>query len=198
MAIEIVDFDNLEYDKPKDVVYDKETGEIIKDKTIIELAVEKQEKQERYDKAKKKELKRVLGKVDKKETHYLKWKSGNKVQFIKIYRTELREYMKSIKLSPNAGLFLFCIETYIEHETNRIAKTDGTNFTNKELEDLTGLTVRIIKYTLDELEDKHFIKRIGQKQAREIYFNPHLCCAGTGVLLSTIELFSEYKPMTPY
>ncbi|CAK7015558.1 hypothetical protein [Tissierella sp.] len=193
-------FDNLEYDKANNIVYDKSTGEIIDDKLVIEKAITEQEKQERKDKAKKRELNRTLGKVDKRETHDLNWKSGKKVQFIKIYRTEKREYIKTIRLSPEGGLFLFCIDNYIEMETNRIAKPDGSNFTNKELQELTGLGRDKLKNVLNELEEKLFIIREGQRQAREIYYNPYLSCAGNELLLSTKKMFDDagYKPITQY
>lgn len=200
MAMEIIKFDDLEYIKKDNSVVDMTTGEIIEDNKVISKAIDGYEKQERRDKAKKKELKRKIGKVDKKETHDMNWKSGNKVQFIKIYRTEKREYLKLIELSPHAGLFLYCMETYIEMETNRIAKPDKGNFTNKELEELTGLSRDKLKDVLNELEEKLFIVRTGQRQSREIYYNPYLSCAGNEILLSTIKLFDDagYRAITPF
>lgn len=192
----LTNFDTLEYDNINNMVYDIETGEIIEDNVTIERAIEEYEKRDRYNKVKKKMLNKKLGKVDKRETHDLNWKERS--FFIKIYRTEKREYLKNAKLSPNAGLFLLCIEPYIEFETNRIATPEGDSFTNKELEELTGLSVKVIKNTLDELERKKFIKRVGQRQARQIYFNPYLCCAGNEILKTTVEMFSDYTPITPY
>ena len=193
------DFDDLEYDKPSNTIYGKGTGEIIDDKTTIEKAIEDHDKQVKYDKAKKKEFNKKLGKVYKEDTHHFGWKSGKKVQFIKIYRTEMREYKKSIKLSSNAGLLLFYIQDYIEFETNRIAKPDGSTFTNKELQALTGLSDKPLRNALNELEDLFFIKRVGQGKAREIYFNPYLMCSGVAILKEVVDvLFKDYKPCTAY
>lgn len=130
--------------------------------------------------------------------YYYNWK--NKSWFIKIYRTEMREYLKKAKLSSNAGLLLSHIQLYIEYGTNRIVNKDNKTFTNKELQKLTGLNKKNLNKALNELEKKLFIARKGKTKSREIYFNPYLICAGNEVEKDTIKLFklAGYKPITSY
>lgn len=193
---DLIDFSDIEINMRTDTICVKSTGEIIENKDDVREILQDYSKTKAINNAKEKEIRRIAGLQEKKDYMWLDWKKNS--HFIKVYRTELREYMKTVKLSPNAGLFLFYIQSYIEFQTNRIAKTNGESFTNKELEELTGLTTRIIKYTLDELEEKHFIKRKGNGKARELYFNPYLICAGNEVLKSTLDLFKDYKSITPF
>ncbi|WP_042681975.1 hypothetical protein [Anaerosalibacter massiliensis] len=197
MAIEMC-LEDLEINRGTNTLYNKETGEIIEDKEVIINLLKKVSKDKQVDNAKVKEIRRMFDLEEKKEKYWLNWKEDS--HFIKIYRTELREYMQTIKLSPDEGLFLFCIQTYVEFQTNRIAKPDGTSFSNKELQELTKLGRDKIKGLLKTLEDKLFIKRVGQRQAREIYFNPYLICSGNEVSKATVNLFKDagYRPITPY
>lgn len=202
MAIEIndfdyIDFDDLEVDKKNDIIYHKQTGEIIDDRATIRYILDNNNKNKAIDNAKEKEIRRIADMQEKKNYLWLDWKKDS--YFIKVFRTELREYMKVTKLSTNARAFLFSVQMYIEYPTNRIAKPDGTNFTNAELTELTGLSKNTLNKTLKELEDKHFIKKVGQGRAREIYFNPYLM-AGKDIEKSTKKIIDEagYKPLTSY
>lgn len=190
-------FNGFEYDKATNTIIDMETGEIIdNNKGVAQKLIEDKKKEDKYRKAKAKALKEGAGIEDKKDTHKFNWKSDS--NFIKHYRTEKREYMKQIDISLNALGILSYIENYIEMESNRMAKKTGDNFTNKELIDLFGVSSKTLKNLLNELEEKHFIKRVGNRQAREIYYNPYFMCSGNVMSFSTIDLFKDYKPITAY
>ncbi len=178
--------------------HDIETGEILdKNDTRLDLAIDEYEKLIKINKANKKAMKKVQGKIDLSETHYLNWKK--KSNFIKIYRTEMREYKKQVKLSPSSGLLLLYLQDYIQYGTNKITNPNGLNLSNADIEGLTGLSTKTVSSSLKELDNKLFIKRVGIGSAREIYFNPYLACPGNEVRIETVDiLFKDYKPITSY
>lgn len=196
MAMEEYSLQNIKIDMKNNRVFDITTGEIFKDKADIRKILDKASDDKKEDNAKTKQIRKMFDMQEKKDIYHLDFKKNS--HFIKIYRTELREYMQTIKLSPNAGLFLICLQSYVEYQTNRIAKPNGESFNNDELQEITGLSDKTLKNTLNELEQKLFIKRVGQRQAREIYFNPYLICAGNEIEKNTLNLFHKYEPITSY
>ena len=98
MGIEMC-LEDLEINRGTNTLYNKETGEIIEDKGVIINLLEKVSKDKQVDNAKVKEIRRMFDLEEKKEKYWLNWKEDS--HFIKIYRTELREYMQTIKLSPD-------------------------------------------------------------------------------------------------
>lgn len=52
---------------------------------------------------------------------------------------------------------------------------------------------------MNELEEKRFIKRVGERQARKIYVNPYLFAGGDIKKDTKKEIDNAgYKPVTPY
>ena len=137
-----------------------------------------------------------LGLKTELELYQMKWKSDS--WFIKIYRTERREFFKKVKLSVNATSLLFHMEGYLEFKTNRVATKEGKRFSNKDLQEMVGLSPTTLKNALNELEEKLIIKRVGESQKRQIYINPYLMCAGNKMSKDIEKLFSDYKPSTAY
>lgn len=172
------------------------TGEIYNKREEVIPIIEQLKKDKQFNQSMERGLRETFELPTGIDLYQYKWKKD--CWFIKMYRTEKREYMKQIKLSNDAGLLLVYIENYIEYGTNRIAKEDKSDFTNKELQAISNLGRDKIKKCLNELEDTHFIKRVGNKQARKIYFNPYLVSAGNEVEKNTIKMFDDYKPITPY
>lgn len=193
---DLIDFSDIEINMRTDTICVKSTGEIIENKDDVREILQDYSKTKAINNAKEKEIRRIAGLQEKKDYLCLNWKKDS--YFIKVFRTELREYMKVTKLSTNARAFLFSVQMYIEYPTNRIAKPDGTSFTNKELQEITGLSSKTLKKVMNELEEKQFIVRKGNRQAREIYFNPYLMSSGNEILKTTKKLFDNYKPITPY
>ena len=185
-------------DKQNKELIDTETGEIHTDKDKIQELLEILKKDKEFNRNMEKTIRNTWGLQTKADKYHLNWKQNS--WFIKIYRTEIREYLEIVKLSPHAGLLLVYIQHYIEYGTNRITKTNGTNFTNKELQEVTGISRDKLKDSLNELEKKLFIIRKGNGSAREIFFNPYLICSGNEVLKNVVALFDNagYKPITPY
>ncbi|NBI06625.1 hypothetical protein [Senegalia massiliensis] len=183
---------NIDFEDNK--IIDIDTGEIVENKSDIKDILKDLDKHIKEDKAVEKEVKKMVG--EEQEEIIYSWKKD--CHFIKIYRTELREYVNTIELSPDSRAFLFSIEVYIEFISNRIAFKDGKRINNKDLMKITGLKKKALVYALDELEEKHFIKRVGGTRSREIYCNPHLMCAGDRVYTYTKELFKDYIPITRY
>lgn len=177
---------------------DLETGELFTNKDEIEELLKTLKKDKEVNRSVEKTIRNTWGLQTRTDKYYLNWKQGS--WFIKIYRTEIREYLETIKLSPHAGLLLIYLQHYIEYGTNKIIKANGANFTNKELQKITGIGRDKLKDSLNELEKKLFIIRRGNGSAREIFFNPYLMCSGNEVLKDVVKLFDNagYKPITSY
>lgn len=111
--------------------------------------------------------------------------------YVKVFVVAQREMIQNARLRSTTTTLLYVIQGYISQYTNRISKTDKSGFTNKELEKSTGLSVRVLNLALKELEEKHFIRRVGNRQAREIYFNPYLATRGSEVQQSTYDMFKQ-------
>ncbi|MGJ0846601.1 hypothetical protein ACR77J_07925 [Tissierella praeacuta] len=174
---------------------DTEDGVIYTEAEEIDQLLEKIKNDKEFNRNMEKAIRDTWGLKTELELYQKNWKKNS--WFIKVYRTELREYLKKVKLSSNAGLILFYFQPYVEYKTNRIAKPSGESFSNQDIYKLTGLGKDATSKALNELEDKLFIARVGQRQAREIYFNPYLLCSGNEVLKDTVKLFDEYEHITP-
>lgn len=173
-----------------------ETGEIYtKQEEIIEI-LEQLKKDKHFNRDMEKAVRNIWNLKTELELYQQKWKNDS--WFIKIYRTERRKFLEYAKLSTNASALLFHLEGYLEFKTNRIATKNGKRFTNKDLQAMTGLSSVTLKHSLNELEDKLIIKRVGKSQSREIYINPYLMCAGNKMSKEIENLFKEYVPFTPY
>ncbi len=182
------DIEVRKIDKNTYEAYNLNTGEILDGTdTRISIAIENQKKKDQINKVKKKGLNKVQGKVDFSEIYSFNWKT--KSHFIKLYRKDSREFKQNNKLSTNAGLILLYLQDYIEYGTNKVAKPNGESFTNKEIEELVSLSSNTVTNALKELEDKNYIKRMGNKRAREIYFNPILASAGNEIEKITLKMF---------
>jgi len=184
------------YDKLNKTLTDMITGEIHSDKKDIEdiLVILKDDKE--FNTMLEKEIRKTFDLSVGVDKYKYDWKNSS--WFIKIYRTEMREYKKQIRLTPNAGLLLVYFQDYIEYKTNRIVKKDGLTFTNKDIIKLIDVSENTVIKSLNELEEKYFIKRCGNKRAREIYFNPYLACSGNEIQKKTLDMFEEYPKLTPY
>lgn len=196
MNHERIEFDDIDVDKKSNTIYNKHTGEIIDNKYDVVRILSKQKEKEQIDKAKKREMKKNIGLDNNVDAYKNNWKKDS--NFIKLYRTERREYMRVAQISISALGLLSHLENYIEYRTNRIAKPNGDRFTNRDMSILANTSDKTLKKMLNELEDKFFIKRVGERQAREIYYNPFLMCSGNELNETTIDLFSDYVNITPY
>jgi hypothetical protein len=185
-------------DEKNKKIIDLETGEIFTDKDEIEELLNVLKKDKEVNRNIERTIRHVWGIKTKTDEYFLSWKKNS--WFVKIYRTEMRKYLKTVNLSPHAGLLLIHIQHYIEHRTNKVVTPNNTNFTNKELQEMTGMGRDKLRDSLNELEEKLFIIRKGNGSAREIFFNPYLMCSGNEVLKDVIDLFDKagYKPLTPY
>ena len=187
--IEINDEWKMDFDNGK--LYNIHTGESVRDpkkqKEIIRKEIDR-------NKAYKTKLKMAINKIDNNNNNNDKYcfKWNNKCTFTKIYRKEFNQYNENVKLSPNAATILLYFQGYIEFTTNQVIKKNKQNFSNQDIAKLTGLSLRTITRSLKELEDKHFIKRIGSTKNREIYVNPYLISVGNTIQKSTVDMFQDY------
>lgn len=175
---------------------DVEDGVIYTEAEEIDQLLEKIKNDKEFNRSMEKAIRDTWGLKTGLEIYQQNWKDNS--WFIKIYRTEMREYKKQVQLSSSAGLVLFYMQDYIEYKTNRIANKRGKSFTNKELLTLIKISENTLIDVLNELEEKHFIKRIGNRRAREIYFNPYLATAGNIIDKEVIKMFDAYKAITPF
>lgn len=183
-------------DKQNKELIDTETGEILKDKDEVQALLEKLKQDKKFNRDMEKAIRDTWELQTELEQYWQGWKDDS--WFIKTYRTEMREYKKQTQLTASAGLVLFYIQDYIEYKTNRIVNKKGESFTNKELKELVGISENTLLKSLNELEEKYFIKRIGKKRAREIYFNPYLATSGNEVDKKVVKMFDNYNPITPF
>lgn len=184
------------YDQKSKTLIDMATSEIHSEQKDIESILKALRKDKEFNRDIEKQLRKDFNLPTEIEKNQLNWKNDS--WFIKIYRTEMREYKNNIKLSPSAALLLFYLQDYIEYKTNRISNKKGKPFTNKELSKLANISENPIISALNELEEKYFIKRIGNRRAREIYFNPYLACAGNEINKDTLNMFKDYVSLTPF
>lgn len=175
---------------------DVSTGQIYKDENEVKLLLERLKDDKEFNRSMEKAIRDTWDLKTRLELYQQKWKDDS--WFIKIYRTEMREYKKITPLTPSAGLLLFYIQDYIEYRTNRIVNNRSKSFTNRELAELVNLSEKTIIKSLTELEEKLFIKRIGKSRSRQIYFNPYLASAGNEMDKILLNMFNNYKPITPY
>ena len=188
--------DRFKLNRETKELIDVKTGEIYKDENEVKLLLENIKYDKEINRSIEKAIRETFGIKTELELYQLKWKNDS--WFIKIYRTERREFLKQAKLSPHATSLLFHMEGYLEFKTNRVAKKCGKRFTNKELCDMVGLSPVTLKNALNELEERLVIKRVGISQQRQIYINPYLMCAGNKMSKEIESLFSEYIPFTAY
>ena len=183
------------YDRANKRLIDMSTGEVHNTQKEIKIIFDALLKDKEFNRDMEKQLRQDFGLPTELEQYQQNWKKDS--WFVKVYRTEMRKHKKNTKLSSSSGLLLTYLQDYIEYKTNRIS-IGGKSFTNKELAALTGLSENPIINSLNELEEKHFIKRVGTRRSREIYFNPYLACSGNEVSKTTLELFDSYIKLTPY
>ncbi len=180
------------------MIINKDTGEVFTEDEEVQSLLSTLKKDKAINRSVEKTIRDTWGIKTELDLYYKGWKNNS--LFIKIYRTERREYLQKIKLSPNASKMLLYIEGYIEFKTNRLTSEEGGKLTNNVLKSITGLSDVSIKNALNELEKNLIIKRVGVSNSREIYINPYLMCAGDVVLKETIELFEDagYQPITSF
>lgn len=183
-------------DKKEKMLKDLETGEIYTEKEEIAEWIESRKHEKEDEKNLVKQLRQTFNLPTALELYQQRWKDDS--WFIKVYRTEMREYKKQTQLSSSAGLLLFYLIEYIEYRTNRIVDKKGKALTNDDMADLVGLNKKTIVKSLSELESKMFIKRIGAGRSRQIYFNPYLASGGNQLDKTIIEKFEDYEPITAY
>lgn len=188
--------ERFQLDRDGKELIDMETGQIFKDESEIKLLLENFKDDKEFNRHMEKAIRETWGLKTALELYQQKWKDDS--WFIKIYRTEMREYKKVTQLTPSAGLLLFYIQDYIEYKTNRIVNKKHKTFTNKELAKLVDLSEKTVIKALNELEEKKFIKRIGKSRSRQIYFNPYLASAGNEMDKILLNMFDDYNPITAY
>ena len=183
-------------DRKEKTLKDLEDGVIYTELEEIDLLLESLRNDKKFNRSMEKAIRDTWGLKTALELYQQNWKDNS--WFIKTYRTEMREYKKQVQLSSSAGLVLFYIQDYIEYKTNRIVYKKGKSFTNNELLSLIKISENTLIDALNELEEKKFIKRIGNRRAREIYFNPYLATAGNIIDKEVIKMFDDYKTITPF
>lgn len=110
-------------------------------------------------------------------------------KYNKLYTVKLRDMINKSNLNATSVSLLFCMQLYLEPYTNRILSPDNKNITNKDLQKISNLAENTVLRALNELEYNHFIRRIGNRQARIIYLNPHIITAGYEIQQRTYDMF---------
>lgn len=186
----------FELDAKNRSLIDLEDGVIYTEKEEVEELLKQISDDKEFNRSMEKTIRETWGLKTGSELYEYNWKRDS--WFVKIYRTEMREYKERTHLSPSAGLVLVYMLDYIEYQSNRITKKNGKSFTNKELIELVKISENTLVGALNELEEKHFIKRVGNRRAREIYFNPYLATSGIEVEKKTIGMFEGYVRTTSF
>lgn len=110
-------------------------------------------------------------------------------KYTKLYTVKFRSLINNTTLSMNAIGMFGCFQAYLEMYTNRIAKPSGENLTNKDIIKITKLSENTVYKILNELEEGNIIKRVGNRQSRQIYLNPYIVTAGTEIQQETYDMF---------
>lgn len=112
-------------------------------------------------------------------------------KYVKVYAVNQRNAISKSDLSVNSLALLFCMQPYLEQYTNRVCLPNGKSFSNKDLENLLGISNNPLLYALNELESKNIMKRVGKGRARQIFINPNLMTSGTETQKETYEMFDK-------
>lgn len=177
---------------------DKDTGEVVSEKTIQEVKDQKivQKHNEYVEDVAESNGKQnyKLVKVPDREPVTKKIKEGFK--FNMIHRTDLKKIMLSDKLSVKEKGFIGCLTPFISFPDNDV-KINHEYLTMEELAKFVGFSKNVMTKVIKVLENEEIIKVVrGGKRPPIIYFNPFLYCAGRETSIETYNLFAKsiYNP----
>lgn len=183
-------YDDFEYDKKTDIIYNKTTGEIFEaNEDNVKLLVELKQKEDRVRKARELEMKRSAGIGGLADEYNREWMKEH--HFIQTYRVINEKISRELDISKDEAMLLYIFESRIEFKTNRVTLHNGEGITNNDIRELANMGRDKVEKTLKSLEDKRFIKRVGHTSAREIYYNPYLKSAGNVMSKEVIKLFEK-------
>lgn len=173
-------------------IIDKDTGEIIDNKEIINAKEIK--RNENFIIATEELVQLGYDGVDRivkyKGIKYPCVTIKEKYTFGKVFRVALREIMKNGKLSLNARAFIATFEPYISFPYNNII-INSQYPSQKDIEDMLGLKRASIYNILKELEMYDIIKRIKVNNSCIICLNPFLYASGGIIHSDTFRLFEK-------
>ena len=111
------------------------------------------------------------------------------VKFTKLYTLKMSEKLPMMSVSAKA-LFLTLI-TYVESNTDVVVINESYLPTNKELSDISKVSINKINGTLDELKELGLIEIEKQLLSKNkiIIVSPHYAFNGKNLLKRTLSLF---------
>lgn len=159
-----------------------ETGEIISYEKYLEIRSIEKETQKAVDR-KIKELNCDLGDQQQKKKydnwlpnhHFIKAIVGNYVK----WGEEMDVYERGI-IHLMMGL--------VEWETNRVV-VNGKDITNKYIQQKLNMGNDTFVRSINSLEEKNIIKRVGKSRSRKIYLNPLYVYQGKSMSYETLKKF---------
>jgi len=178
-------------------VYDSETGEKLSKDDV------NKEKNDELLKQYNENVEEIASVDGKLEYKLIKIRSGQEYyvtnvkpnyEFVKTYKTDVRDLLKKPKLSPYAKVFLFEIEPYMHYPTNTIV-CNGENPTIETFCEWCDVKTAKMYKILKELENKDVIKRKKMNGRSVVYINPYLLSVGlTDEVVNEMFKDSIYNP----
>lgn len=119
----------------------------------------------------------------------MEWGKGR--PFIKVFIDYFPKVAES--LSGGAVGLMSVIATYIAYRSNLLCNRSSNNpLSNKDIEDITGLSkVSVAKY-MDELVDAKVLFRGKTGKSYQYYANPYVYCKGTKINKTLEAMFKNY------
>ena len=130
------------------------------------------------------DLSEKLHKKLSRDFYFNKWQGGNK--FSKIYQVKTKHMIKGLSLQAKGLLFVMTLN--LKQTVNEVV-IEGKRPTNKMLSDSCGVSERVIKSLLSELDKANIIKLKGNTSSRIILLNPYVCFNGSNLLKATLQVF---------
>lgn len=165
------------------------TGEIISYEEYLNIRSIEKETQKAIDQ-KVKEINTNIDNVKKGEDSgfYNNWLTN--YHFTKVVSNYHKEWSDKMDIYERAIMHL--MTDLIEWETNRVL-VNGKDITNKYMREKLQIGNSNLTKTLNVLEDKNIIRRVGNNKARRIYVNPLYVYKGKKMSNNTLKMFKIDK-----
>jgi hypothetical protein len=126
-------------------------------------------------------------------------KVKEKHTFNKVFRVDMRWLLENVDLTEREQLFLFRFENYLHFPSNSVL-VKGSHPTIEEMATMMNIkSDKVVRNTINSLEEKDIIKTEQIGNRRVIYFNPFLISTGGIIEVETYSKFenSKFNPDSP-
>ena len=115
--------------------------------------------------------------------------------FIKVFTDELMKIRK--KMNSTDIIVSTILMHFISYESGMLTKTGKNDerypLMNEDIEELTGLTNKVVVKMMKKLVDIGIYARAKHKRSFKYFANPYIFMKGTKVNKTLLEMFKEYQ-----